>query len=415
MIRKSFRILLAFLILAVATSAPAGSYHDLKPGVSMKTDADSFLGAPMREIAPGERYEYAPDNDDTRRISIRFAPDSGRIVEIDVYPSGSFGTADFRDWFDLDSPDRTEYDNNGNLVEFYDSRGIALRLSGSDPGSPVAFFRHFAPASAKPAPPGKLSGDEPPVPENARAYLGILVRNHPSQGILVVETVPGSAAERNNFRKGDVILEFEGTSFYGKSDHKELLSRLAAAPVSRPVRFLVERGKKRLEIHTVLDLRTDEAIARMLRIASRESFERAAPLVDDKKYKQAIPHLERAVLFNHRDTRARELLGYCCLREKKYEQALAAYQAAAQLAPDSPVYTYWVAVCYDRLKNREKAIENYESYLRTGHTNREMTRDARKRAEYLRTAPQRKADTVRGLGQMIDVIRKELEEFNEDE
>jgi tetratricopeptide (TPR) repeat protein len=408
-----FRICLLILILSTVTCAMAGSYHDLKPGVSTKDDADSYLGLHLREIVPGERYEYAPDNDDTRRISIRFDPENGRIVAIDVYPADSHKAADFRDWFDLDDPERTEYDDNGNLVEFYDSRGIALQLVGSDPEAPVSFFRHFA--AVKEEPGDITAGDTPPIPENARAYLGILIRNHPTQGILIAEILPGSAADKSDLRKGDIILEFEDATFYGKSDSNELLRQLAAAPVSRPVRFLVERDKKRLEVYTILDLRTEDAIARMINLASRESYEKAVPFYNGKKWEKAIPHLERAVMFNYRDTRAQEMLGYCCYREKRYEQALAAYEAASKAAPDSPVYTFWIATCYDKLGNREKAMQSYQAYLQTGHSDSDMVRDAQKRLDYLRDAPQRKANNAKAFRQMIDIIGGEIDEFNKDD
>ena len=374
---------------------------------STRADADRFFGPPLREIIPAERYDYPPDNDDTRRISIKFEAGSGVILSIDVYPAGTYHRDEFRSWFELGEPERTEYDGDGNLIESYDSKGIALRFSGPDPGSPVSFFRHFAARTAVPSPIPTLNPS--PIPENAKAYLGVTVGNHPKQGILINQIIPGSAAERGGFRRGDVILEFENASFYGSTNYQQLLDLLAVAPLSRPVRFLVERGSDRIELFTTLDLRTEESIGNQLRLISRESFDRATKLVDQKKWEQAIPYLERAVTFNPRDTRAQELLGYCCLREKRYERALTAYQSAANVATDSPIYTYWIAVCYDRMGDREKAIETYDLYLQSGHTDRKITRDARKRAEYLRTAPQREAESAEKFIEMIDAIRREIQ------
>lgn len=404
------RIAASLLIAALTVAAPAlaGSYRNLTPGESTKADADRLFGPPQREIIPLERYDYPPDNDDTRRISIRFEPGTGVIASIDVYPAESYNRGDFRSWFELGEPERTEYDGDGNLMEVYDSKGIALRFSGPDPGSPVTFFRHFAEKAAVPTPVPAV--DRSPIPENARAYLGITVRNHPKQGVLVSQVVPKSAAERGGFQNGDVILEFENATFYGSADYRDLLELLAAAPLSRPVRFLVERGSDRIEIYTTLDLRTEESIANQLRLASRESFDQAAELVDQKKWGRAIPYLERAVIFNPRDTRAQELLGYCCLREKRYDRALAAYQSAANVAPDSPIYTYWAAVCYDRMGNREKAIQTYELYLQSGPNDRKIIRDASRRADYLRNAPEREAESAERFLEMIDAIRKEIQD-----
>ena len=400
--------LMLLLLLFPGLPALAGKYHELVPGVSTKSDADRFFGEASREIVPGERYDYPPDNKDTRRISIRLDAAGGTIRFIDIYPVGSYGSDRYREWFGLGEPDRTEYDGDGNLVEHYDAKGVTLRFSGPDPGSSIVFFRHFAPAVTEtPTPP---PNDSPPIPEDARAYLGVSVRNHPKQGILVVQVLPGSAAQRGGFRKGDVVLEFEGATFYGSADYREFFNAINAAPVSRPVRTLVERGSERVELFTTLDLRTQESIDRQMGLASRESFDRAAALVEQKKYDRAIPYLERATVFNYRDTRARELLGYCCLREKDYECALTAYRVAAQIAPDSPGYQYWIAVCYDRLGNPEKAIEYYDRYVQSGDANRKMTRDARQRAEYLRTAPQREAENAEKFINMIEAILDEIQD-----
>lgn len=410
---RAFTSLVTVWVLFAVLPVVAGSYKELKPGVSTRADADRFFGAPLREIVPGERYDYTPDNDDTRRISIRFDPEGQVIREIDIYPAATYFRDDFHTWFELDDPDRTEYNADGNLVEYYDAAGIVLRYAGFESGAAVTFFRHFAPP--EPDRPSDRVDTGQAIPEGARAYLGISYRADETQGLRIYQVMPGSAAERGGLRVGDVILEFEDASFYGSADTAAFQEVLVNATVSRPVRFLVERGRQRIELYTTLDLRTKDSTDHQMRLESRKAFEQAMAFVEQKKWAEAIPHLERATTLNYRDARAHELLGYCRLKVKRFEQALVSYRSAARVAPDSPVYTYWIAVSLDRMGNREKAIETYEAYLQSEHANRKMMREARRRAEFLRTAPQREAEREKGFADMIDAIRKGIEEADQDE
>lgn len=407
MVRSGKVAVLLFSVLLAVAAASAGNYHDLEPGLSTRADADRFFGPPLREIVPGERYDYPPDNDDTRRVSIRFDTVDGTILAIDVYPLAAQDAAKFREWFGLDEPGRADYDAEGNLVEYYDARGVALHFPGPDGTAGVRFFRHYVTAAPGGEPP---PDDPPPIPEGATAWLGITVQEPSGQGIPVVDVVPGSPADAGGLRKGDLILEYENVNFYGAPrPYSELLEAIAASPVSRPVRLLVERGNSRVEIYTTLVLLTDQAKMQQLLALSRESFEQGAALVERKKYEEAIPHLERAVAFNNRDVRAQDMLGYCCLRKKRYEQALTAYRYASQHSQGAPVYDFWIGVCLDRLGNREQAIASYQAYLDSGDGNRKLTRDARQRVDYLTNAPQRQAETTERFIEMLDTIRKEIE------
>jgi len=132
------------LVLMSGQAVTAGSYRDLQPDVSTREDVERVLGAPLREIVEGQRYDYAGDNEDTRRISIRFRRETGLIEAIDVYPSSAYSVAQYREWFRLQTPDREEYDADGNLIQLYDPQGMALHFEGSDQSSGVRFFRHRA-------------------------------------------------------------------------------------------------------------------------------------------------------------------------------------------------------------------------------------------------------------------------------
>jgi tetratricopeptide (TPR) repeat protein len=152
----------AWILVCVLWTAAAGDFAGLTPGVSTKADVDRVLGAPVREVVPGERYEYNPARHDAVRISVKFRRGAGIVETIDLYPQGSYAKAQYRQWFKLEAPDKPVIDERGNLIEYYAGPGIALNYSGPDDTSPVAFFSHFdlrilleerpAPAPAAPAP-----------------------------------------------------------------------------------------------------------------------------------------------------------------------------------------------------------------------------------------------------------------------
>lgn len=149
----------AWLLACALWTAAAGDFEGLAPGVSTKADVDRVLGPPLREVIPGERYEYNPAKHDAVRISIKFRRGAGIIETIDLYPKGSYAKAQYRQWFKLEAPDKPVIDERGNLIEYYAGPGIALHYTGPDNSSPVAFFSHFdlrilleeRPAPAEPA------------------------------------------------------------------------------------------------------------------------------------------------------------------------------------------------------------------------------------------------------------------------
>jgi hypothetical protein len=61
----------AGILVCVLWAAAAGDFEGLTPGISTKTDVDRVLGPPLREVIPGERYEYNPAKHDAVRISIK--------------------------------------------------------------------------------------------------------------------------------------------------------------------------------------------------------------------------------------------------------------------------------------------------------------------------------------------------------
>jgi hypothetical protein len=125
-----------------ATLIWAGTYEDLEPGVSTRSDVDGVLGRPVREVETDVLFDYDPRGTG-RRISIRYRGQSSVIDYIELEPSDRYSRLDYVAWFDLLDPTVTEVGEDGNRVEYHIIQGVSLHFDGSDAADPVVFFRHF--------------------------------------------------------------------------------------------------------------------------------------------------------------------------------------------------------------------------------------------------------------------------------
>lgn len=161
--RKTVTVCGLVVVFLAVWPAPAGEYQGLVPGESTKADADRALGAPLREVVRGVRFDFPPDNDDTLRLSVTVDPENGVIRSIDVHPRQSFGKAEYAEWFELGEPERTEINEEGNLVESYPERGMELHYDGPDDKSAIRWFRHYAVRQDPPPPAPATAGSSGPA------------------------------------------------------------------------------------------------------------------------------------------------------------------------------------------------------------------------------------------------------------
>ncbi|MFO8091405.1 MAG: hypothetical protein R6U13_16315 [Desulfatiglandaceae bacterium] len=137
----------ACLVLAHFVPCFAGTFLEMQPGVSTRADADSALGPPIREVVPGIRYDYRPQLD-SRRLTLTFHEGTGVIESIDIYSEEPYSKVQYQEWLQLGRADRRDYDDRGNLVEYFPAAGVALHFSGQDEVSMVEFLRYFDPSSS---------------------------------------------------------------------------------------------------------------------------------------------------------------------------------------------------------------------------------------------------------------------------
>ena len=156
---------MVLLLLFSLQTALAGTFMNLEPGVSTKVDVDRVLGRPTRVVVAEERYEYEKKETQTRRIMVTYYPNNKVIEHIDIHPLDSNTKGKYKSWLNLKQPQKKSKDANGNYIEYYMKKGVALYCDGPDDTATVRYFSHFDPASLSP---GKTAPAKTPKAENRR-------------------------------------------------------------------------------------------------------------------------------------------------------------------------------------------------------------------------------------------------------
>src|SRR5205085_741413 len=87
-------------------------------------------------------------------------------------------------------------------------------------------------------------GPPPPPASSGQRTMGFNLAGVPGGALAVRNVVAGSSAERVGLKEGDQLIEFDGTR---SSDMNPTVFRAAAAR-GKPVRVVIDRGGKRLEL-----------------------------------------------------------------------------------------------------------------------------------------------------------------------
>lgn len=135
------RVLASTVWLAGSTAA-AGTYLGLEPGISTRAEVERALGAPIREIEVGRSCEYDPRGSG-RRILVRYRARGSLVEWIELEPDRPYERADYYGWFELGEPTAVTVDEAGRRVEYHLVQGVSLHFDGPDERAPVVFFRHF--------------------------------------------------------------------------------------------------------------------------------------------------------------------------------------------------------------------------------------------------------------------------------
>lgn len=82
------------------------------------------------------------------------------------------------------------------------------------------------------------------------------------------------------------------------------------------------------------------------------SFEEIKKLIKEKKYKKAIPLLEKLNKIQAESITIKEKLAYCYIKTSQYEKALKIYN----ILPERTQFNYYKAICLYNLKQYKKAL-----------------------------------------------------------
>ena len=165
-IRRWF-VLALLLFISLASVAQAGTYFDLEPCLSTKSDADQTLGKPIRVVLEGIRYDYSPEKGNALRISISYDQDTGVIRTITIYLKDNYFKSTLLEWLSLDETPESLVDDAGNLSEHYRAEGIVLRYDGPDETSPIGSLSYICAEedSGEELPEGDFEEAKKPGPE----------------------------------------------------------------------------------------------------------------------------------------------------------------------------------------------------------------------------------------------------------
>lgn len=96
------------------------------------------------------------------------------------------------------------------------------------------------------------------------------------------------------------------------------------------------------------------------------STQSIAPLIQQEKWAEARPKLEKILAARPKDGQAWFFMGYCQLMEKQYDEAVKSFTTSSELGVDRPNSLYNVACAYSLSKQNDKAFEYLDKAIAAG-------------------------------------------------
>lgn len=333
---------MVFLTLLIPAVAFGGEYEGLNPGVSTKADAKEVFGPPVREVKKGLKYDYNPKSSQVSRISINYRKKTGLIKTLEMYFRIKYKKSRLKELLELDRPVETRSDSVGNLVEFYMPQEVSLHFAGPDATHPVKYISHFDPEILeKGKGKGKGFGDKDPFTEEferffkpmkkeeeksygRRVYLGLLYKTHKDvSGIEIIDVAKNGPAHKAGLQSGDIILELEYHKFQKKGkDLIELKDLIAIMPEGKPLRFLIKRGSRKIEVRIALEEK-----------AWVDQAGRGYKHLEDGQYDKAIRDFSKAIA-QYPNTEYYWSRGQAYYKNGQYKEAISDFDKALELNPD---------------------------------------------------------------------------------
>jgi len=168
----------------VGSSAYAGQFMGIEPGISTEQETTKVLGKSEKHIKDPidkeEWYEFNAKKYDLRRLVVAFSKEMHIVKHIDVYPLEDYDKEKYTFWFQAEVPFESSHDQNGKLIEIYLPQYVALHYAGSTDRSPVQYFSHLDPQLFSSV------SDSVNTPRKQRGFLGVGLGPHKGKAIMLL-------------------------------------------------------------------------------------------------------------------------------------------------------------------------------------------------------------------------------------
>ena len=239
-------------------------------------------------------------------------------------------------------------------------------------------------------------------------FLGVSLTRPEEKEIRITAVLEDSPAEHAGLKIGDKILKMEDYESQDLgNDSWKLLEHLQDMPSDRPIRFHIERDKKKFDIWVKLERMEKEQLDKRLQAlkpAVNSDLVKGKQLLGQNKFAEAVKSFKKSLKSNPMESY--QGLGISYYHMEKFKDARKNIEKAYKLDRTVPLNVFYTAACRDVLGKWNTAIHHYIEYLDMNHDNAEMNEFARERIEDLK-ARNRKEMSEKFI-KMIDAIIKEI-------
>jgi tetratricopeptide (TPR) repeat protein len=239
-------------------------------------------------------------------------------------------------------------------------------------------------------------------------FLGVSLTRPEEKEIRITAVLEGSPAEHAGLKIGDKILQMEDyVSQDLGNDAWKLLEHLQEMPFDRPIRFHIERDKKRFDVWVKLERMEKEQLDKILqalRPVLNGDLSQGKQLLRQNKFAEAVKSFKKSLKSNPMESY--QGLGISYYHMEKFKDARKNIEKAYKLDRTVPLNVFYTAACQDVLGKWNTAIRNYIDFLEMNYDNSEMNEFARERIAELKAKNRKRMSE--SFVKMIDAIIKEI-------
>lgn len=276
-------------------------YSSIVPGVTARTEIDTLLGAPIREIVPGSVYRYHSEHYAVEHIDIFYDRISSRIKYFTFYfIPDKFYKKDILSFFNLISPVSKAYGLDGNLIEVYFPEGMLVRYSSTGDNSAVSRVDVLESRLSQ----GCSRWYDTEEKQIKIFAMDAVLANAPYKGVRVLEVKDNGQASKAGILPGDIIHQVEDFIFGSEFNIEPFRKTIALMPLDQGLKFVLTRTCKEKDsieedrvVHTEVSLRTltqDEKFETLNNSVYRMRKQRFRQLISVRDFNSSVTDINIA-------------------------------------------------------------------------------------------------------------------------